>query len=316
MFFLHDSVKTINFKYDKKLNLLKDGIITPTQFINLIDQKDAYMMIGPAVVAKTAIKDFILEWKMKQLNIDAIENRKMTRMSQEELIQKLDKLAVIFPEIKVYIDEFNEQLKTAVCPACTKKRYLGIIVQTIKEHMNDGRDISSMKEFINVLLGKYDEDIKNTDIFSEYDIEWIKPEITLGLGKDLIDNLTNCFDCAVKHIGRAKILHEEFLTGYPDHKPISYDELAKGNKALEQAYLIYLDSISQLDMASCELVGKLVDLPNEWAVEMIELANEIRAARLLYQDDSTKIPDFDELRLKIKKLQIKTKNALNEDRNK
>jgi hypothetical protein len=145
---------------------------------------------------------------------------------------------------------------------------------------------------------------------TDFDVEWLKPESLIGLGKDLIDNLDNCFDCTLKHLSRAKILHEEFLTGYPDHKKLMFNELTEGNKDLEQAYLIYMDSIAQLDMASCELVGDMSKLPEEWGIEMIELANEIRNARLLFQDDPTRAPDFDALRIAVKRLQIKTNKAV------
>lgn len=316
MFFLHDSVKTDHFKSDKKLALLQKGMITPTQFINLIDQRDEYMMIGPAVVAKNSIKDFILEWKMKQLHIDAVKTGRYSPISQEEFIDKLDDLTKVFPEIFALVVGFKEELKTAICPKCTKKRYIGLITQKIKILKDDGRDLSSIREFMDMLEMKFNDDALNEtdeEILSNYDIEWIKPEIIDGIGYDLIDNLSNCFECSIKHIGRAKILYEEFLTGYPDHKSLSFDELDKGTKPLEQLYLIYLDSMSQLDMASSELIGDMINLPRSWAIEMIELANEIRLERINCQKDPNNAPDFDGLRIKAKKLELKTKNQMKDE---
>ena len=43
--YIHESVKTGEFIQDKKLNLLKTGIITIGQFVNLIDKNDPYTII-------------------------------------------------------------------------------------------------------------------------------------------------------------------------------------------------------------------------------------------------------------------------------
>jgi hypothetical protein len=55
MLYIHDSVKTGKFIQDKKLNLLKHGIITINQFVQLLDINDPYTLIGPAIVAKDSI---------------------------------------------------------------------------------------------------------------------------------------------------------------------------------------------------------------------------------------------------------------------
>ena len=316
MFFLHDSVKTDRFKNDKKLNLLQNNVITPAQFINLIEQKDDYLMIGPAVVAKSNVKDFLLEWKMKQLHIDAVKENRYPKLSQDQLMEKIDDIANVFPEIAMICNEFKEQLKVAVCPRCVKKRYSGLIVQKTNPLKNDGRDTSKVNEFLNLIEMKFsiaENSESDEELLSSYDVEWLKPDSLTGLGSDLIANLDNCFECTIKHIGRAKILYEEFLTGYPDHKNISFDELDKGIKDIEQAYVIYLDSMSQLDMASCELIGDIISLPKKWATDMIDLANEIRLERINSQANISKIPDFDGLRLKVKKLEIKTHQLLDEN---
>lgn len=316
MIFLHDSLKSDHFKGDKKLELLNKGVITTAQFVNLIEPKDDYIMIGPAIVAKTAIKEFLTEWKMHQLNIDAA-TASTRQMSQDEIIVMVPKLIEVFPEVSPFFNEMNNQLKVATCPKCVKNRYIGYIIGKIKDLKDDGRDISKVSTEVDRIMNQFfpvNDPISQSQTFSEYDIEWMKPERLLGLGKDLVQNLTHCFDCTIKHLGRAKILYEEFVTGYPDHGKMMFNELEKGNSALEDAYLIYLDSMAQLDMASCELVGNLLDLPDGWQVEMIELANKIRAERLLFQEDLTKVPNFDALRLEVKKLQIKTNNALNENK--
>ena len=43
--YIHESVKTNEFIQDKKLNLLKNGIITIGQFVKLIDKNDRYTII-------------------------------------------------------------------------------------------------------------------------------------------------------------------------------------------------------------------------------------------------------------------------------
>ena len=55
MLFIHKSLDENKFINDKKLNLLKHGIITIGQFVNLIEEHDPYIMIGPAIVDKSKI---------------------------------------------------------------------------------------------------------------------------------------------------------------------------------------------------------------------------------------------------------------------
>lgn len=307
MYFLHDSVKTYAFQNDKKLCLLKKGIINFAQFASLIDKDDPYMLIGPAVVAKSSVKEFILEWKSKELNISEGRKADYPKVNFIQLLEKLDKLREVFPELEQTINEFEEELKTADCPKCVKKQFVGGLVKQVDELSKDGRDLGELAEFIEMLRLKYDsnESENEVDLFSKYDVEWVNPDSITGLGDDIIEGLDFCFDCVMKHLGRAKILYEEFLLGYPDHRDLAFDELWKGNKALEQAYLAYLNSTSELDMASCELVGNISDLPKSIAVEMIELANTMRAQRLVCQSDFTKVPDFDKLRIEVKKLALK-----------
>ena len=147
--------------------------------------------------------------------------------------------------------------------------------------------------------------LANLGTFSNFDVEWIKPDEYIGLGNDLIDGLNNCFECTKKHISRAKAFYEEFKLGYPDHEPLMFTELIKSNKAVEEAYSYYWDSLGQLDMASCELVGNMIDLEEGYQVQIIELANEIRAERLLFQEDPTKVPNWNKLRVDVQKLQNK-----------
>ena len=306
--FLHDSVKTDSFKRDKKLQLLKKGVITIAQFVNLIEPKDNYIVIGPAIVAKTSVADFLTEWKMRQLNIDESMKFSANGISVDEMMKELPKLMKIFPEIKPYMEELSMQLKTAMCSSCVKKQYMGTIANVIKKYKDDGRDLSPALDSVNAIMMKYfneGELKKDEELLESYDTEWIKPESILGLGEDLIENLPHCFDCVMKHLGRAKILFEEMTLGYPNYKSMVIDELKEGDENLDKAYLAYIDAVSHLDMASAELVGDITSLPREFAVDIIEMANKIRGERLLFQQDIGNIPDFDNLRIEVKKLQLK-----------
>jgi len=73
--------------------------------------------------------------------------------------------------------------------------------------------------------------------------------------------------------------------GYPDYKKMMFNEFTEANKEIEEAYSLYWDTIGQLDMASCELVGQVTDLPSKHQCDLIELANTIRFARLKFQEN-------------------------------
>jgi len=312
MLFLHNSLNNNKFINDKKLNLLKHGIITIGQFVNLIEEHDPYTMIGHTIVDKTKIKEFLEEWRNNITNSEEISDAQNKLLSQIDVIERLDDLVLIFPEITTLVKEFKEKLKTANCPKCTKNKYIMSIIGTIKPLISDGRDLGNLKTFVNDLMIKYyplAAKIANVGSFASFDVEWIKPDSYLGLGNDLIEGLSNCFDCTKKHIGRSKAFYEEFKLGYPEHEPLMFTELGKANKALEEAYTYYSDSLAQLDMAACELVGSMTDLEEGYQVQIIELANKIRAERLLFQEDLTKVPHWDQLRIDVQRLQNKI-NAL------
>lgn len=311
MLFLHKSLNDPSFKNDRKLKLLRDGIITIGQFVNLIEPSDRYVVIGPAIVDRLHIKDFIMEWKARQLNIDSSIAGELQDFTIDDAIAGFDYVVESYPEAKMILDVLNEQLKTASCPKCVKNTAIASVISIITKARESGREIDEHgnEKYFMKLLQKFGNEkaIAESPDFSRFDIEWIDPDSIVGIGRDLIDKLDSCLDCVNKHIGRAKILHEEFLLGYPSYKEIFFDELAKGNKAVEQLYLAYMDSLSQLDMGSAELVGDLQFKNRSHALEILDLANEIRKQRILAQEDISKTPDFDGLRLKVKKLQMKFK---------
>lgn len=215
----------------------------------------------------------------------------------------------IFPEVIPLIKQYREKANEATCPVCQRNKYLINIISTIKDLYKDGRDLGELKEFINFVVNKYfplNNKIVSEQNVNEFDIMWVKPDTLIGLGNDLIYGLVNCFECCKKHITRAKALYEEWHLGYPDHSSLMYNEFTEANKVIEEGYVLYWDSLGQLDMGSCELVGDQFGLlPNQVQIEMIELANKIRSARILFQEDSTKVPDWDKLRIEVQKLQNK-----------
>lgn len=312
MIFLHSSLEAPKFKDNKKLNLLKKGVITPAQFVNLIDPLDPYILFGPAVIDKTKVREFMLEWKARQLKIEEAKSSEFSKFSLDDAVEGFGFVEACYPEAKAIISQYREQIKIASCPKCTKNNAVSAVVAVIQKvdaslPEDKKRDLGQNEEYFKLLLGKYGQsrELLNTSPdFDKYDVEWIDPESIVGLGKDLINGISSCIDCSMKHIGRAKILHEEFMLGYPDYKGILEEELFKGNKALEELYLVWLDAQSQLDMSSAELAGDISSLSKEHAAEIIEIANEIRKQRLLYHESPENAPDFDGLRIKLKKLQL------------
>ena len=225
------------------------------------------------------------------------------------VIERLPLLVKVFPETQHLYSEFEERLQYATCSVCVKNKYIIKIATIINKFWKDGRDLMGLSDFIRQLLERYIpgyRKVLTTENFDEFDITWVKPDSIIGLGEDLIAGLTNCFDCCKKHIGRAKIFYEEWTQGYPEHSTLMYKSFIEANKVIEEGFVLYWDSLSQLDMASNELVGhELNTLDKEFRIEIIELANKIRAARILFQEDSSKVPDFDQLRIEVQRLQNK-----------
>ena len=307
---LHKSVE--KYVDDRKLSLYKRGIITYQQLINLIDKNDPYTLIGPAIVAKDSITEFLNEWKDGKKNITVADKpiEVSHQITVDEIINGLSIIKYNFPESKQLINEFTTKLENAICKPCTKNRYVVALANIIHEHFNDGREYSkSDYEFIEKILERYFPEngkikIENSN---DFDIEWIKPDIIVGLGTDVIEGLTHCFECSKKHLSRAKILWEEFNMKYPDHGTLCFNEFTEANKDIEEAYCLYWDSLGNLDQSSCELIGgnDFTDLPHGYQVDIIELANKIRIQRINFQADSSNVPEWNKLRIEIQRLENK-----------
>lgn len=307
---LHKSVE--KYVDDRKLSLYKRGIITYQQLINLIEKDDPYTLIGPAIVAKDSITEFLNEWKDGKKNITVADKpiEVSHQITVDEIIKGLSIVEYNFTESKQLINEFKTKLENAVCKPCTKNRYVVALANIIHEHFNDGREYSkSDYEFIEKILERYfPENGKNKiENSNDFDIEWIKPDIIVGLGTDVIEGLTHCFECSKKHLSRAKILWEEFNMKYPDHGTLCFNEFTEANKDIEEAYCLYWDSLGNLDQSSCELIGgnDFTDLPHGYQVDIIELANKIRIQRINFQADSSNVPEWNKLRIEIQRLENK-----------
>lgn len=307
---LHKSVE--KYVDDRKLSLYKRGIITYQQFINLIDKNDPYTLVGPAIVSKDSITEFLNEWKDGKKNITVADKpiEVSHQITVDEIINGLSIIKYNFPESKQLINEFTTKLENAICKPCTKNRYIVALANIIHEHFNDGREYSkSDYEFIEKILERYFPEngkikIENSN---DFDIKWIKPDIIVGLGIDIIEGLIHCFECSKKHLSRAKILWEEFNMKYPDHGTLCFNEFTEANKDIEEAYCLYWDSLGNLDQSSCELIGgnDFTDLPHGYQVDIIELANKIRIQRINFQADSSNVPEWNKLRIEIQRLENK-----------
>ena len=307
---LHKSVE--KYVDDRKLSLYKRGIITYQQFLNLIDKNDPYTLVGPAIVSKDSIIEFLNEWKDGKKNITVADKpiEVSHQITVDEIIKGLSIVEYNFPESKQLINEFTTKLENAICKPCTKNRYVVALANIIHEHFNDGREYSkSDYEFIEKILERYFPENGKIKIenANDFDIEWIKPDIIIGLGTDVIEGLTHCFECSKKHLSRAKILWEEFNMKYPDHGTLCFNEFTEANKDIEEAYCLYWDSLGNLDQSSCELIGgnDFTDLPHGYQVDIIELANKIRIQRINFQADSSNVPEWNKLRIEIQRLENK-----------
>ena len=124
--------------------------------------------------------------------------------------------------------------------------------------------------------------------------------------------LKQCYLCAKKHLGRAQAFFEEYHTGYPDHLKNLVDSLFDAHTAVYKAFQLWQRVQNQMDMSAGELLGNKLT-GRTLHKDHIELAAEIRAERLKFDENPLYVPDFDGLRYKIHRLQH---IVLNEELNK
>ena len=314
--YLHESLNHEKFKDNKKLLLLKQGVINLEQFIALIDKKtDPYILIGPAVVDKDVVDQYIDD--IKQYN-NIAETQQISKSSftsiqlVEMMLKIIPKVKKIIPELTNSLDCLFKQIANSKCQTCVIIRYIGIFIGMTSNYIYDGRDN-------NLVIKEYEEIKKVIDdstvgdnvnqIIAKLDNNWIAPEHMLKLGDDFISGLMSCTECVLKHLQRAKILYNEMLQGYPNYKEILLNEMTKSVDIYEAFYLKYWDILGELDMASNELIGDISSLDKSVAEGVINPANLIRKSRIDFMLHNTP-PHFSKLMLEIKKIQVYLKTKI------
>lgn len=116
-------------------------------------------------------------------------------------------------------------------------------------------------------------------------------------------NLKQCYECAKKHVSRAKEEFKEYHTGYPQHIKNLMMSLKVAENDVRQAFLKWCEVQAQLDMGAGELLGngESATLTKQ---SHVALANAIRKERLQLNENPLYIPDFDELLVQIQLLEF------------
>lgn len=116
--------------------------------------------------------------------------------------------------------------------------------------------------------------------------------------------LPRCFLCAMKHLMRAKILFEEYHTGYPSYIKIMMSTLTVAEGRVRTAFLLYQQIQAHLDMSASELIGQSDPLSDD----IVRVANEIRDARIQLNTAPLFVPKFDDLCIQLQLLKIRTES--------
>ena len=114
-------------------------------------------------------------------------------------------------------------------------------------------------------------------------------------------DLPQCFMCALKHLSTAWILFEEYKNGYPSYIKHLVQSIHVSEQRVRTAFQLYMKAQAHMNMAACELVGNAAD---ELSNELIQVANEIRDARLKLEASPLYIPPFAHLLARIQKLRF------------
>lgn len=166
---------------------------------------------------------------------------------------------------------------------------------------------------------------RNTEVKTEHQPETIDPSVTVLDGEELLRkrddkskeelksepavkealeiDIISCYECVKKHIGRAQAFFEEYHTGYSVHIKNLMNSLKVAEEEVQRAFLLWQKTQAQLDMASGELLGN--DLNEDtMSRDHIQLANDIRAARLRLNQDPLYVPNFDVMLLRVQLLEF------------
>lgn len=129
------------------------------------------------------------------------------------------------------------------------------------------------------------------------------PEITIAEARSI--GLNQCYECAKKHLSRAKEEFREYHTGYSNHIKNLIQSVHAAEEEVRKAFLKWAEVQAQLDMSAGELLGRDANF-NKLCREHIQLANSIRTERLKLSSNPLYIPDFDNLLVQIQVLEYST----------
>ena len=115
-------------------------------------------------------------------------------------------------------------------------------------------------------------------------------------------DLTQCYLCAKKHVGRAQQFFEEYHNGYPAHVKQLVDSLFDAESEVYEAFKLWQKTQSQLDMAAGELLGNKIE-GRTMRQDHVSLAAKIREERLRFDQNPLYVPNFEELKYRIHRLQ-------------
>lgn len=110
--------------------------------------------------------------------------------------------------------------------------------------------------------------------------------------------LPQCYECARKHLSRAKEEFKEFHTGYPTHIKNLILSMRVAETEVRKAYLAWCEIQAQLDMGAGELLGTDANGVHMWDTH-VDLANAIRNERVKLSADPLYVPNFDELLVRL-----------------
>lgn len=117
--------------------------------------------------------------------------------------------------------------------------------------------------------------------------------------------LQQCYECAKKHLSRAKEEFKEYHTGYPQHIKNLIQSVRVTENEIRNAFLKWNEVQAQLDMSAGELLGRRVNF-EKLKAEHIQLANDIRLERLKLSGNPLYIPNFEDLLVRIQALEYST----------
>lgn len=115
-------------------------------------------------------------------------------------------------------------------------------------------------------------------------------------------NLKQCYECAKKHVSRAKEEFKEYHTGYPEHIKNLMMSMRVAEADIRGAFLKWCEVQAQLDMGAGELLGRDIN-GDTMKFSHVKVAKAIRKERLQLNTDPLYVPDFDELLVQIQLLE-------------